>query len=88
MEDMIGCYKLHEDSKKRLDEMGYICQEGFRANGPGIASHTVEDHPENPLPDNFYEIDVLERHLNVRTPRSIQRLQMTCGYPHLTLTEQ
>ena len=25
MADTIGCYILHKDSKKRLDEMGYIC---------------------------------------------------------------
>ena len=67
-EDMIGCYKLHDDSKKRLDEMGYICREDLRDNEPGIAFQTVEDQPENPLPDDFYEIDdVLERRLSKDT---------------------
>ena len=68
MEDTIGCYKLHEDSKKRLDEMGYICRGDFQNNGPGIAPLTVEDQPDNPLPDDFYEIDnVLERRLSKDT---------------------
>ena len=68
MEDTIGCYILHEDSKKRLDEMGYICRGDFRDNEPGIAPHTVEDQAENPLPDDFYEIDnVLERRLSKDT---------------------
>ena len=68
MEDTIGCYKLHEDSKKRLDEMGYICRGDFRGNVPGIAPHAVENQPENPLPDDFYEIDnVLERRLSKDT---------------------
>jgi len=65
MEDMIGCYKLHDDSKKQLDEMGYICRDDLRDSEPGIASQTVEDQPENPLLDDFYEIDyVLERWLS------------------------
>ena len=68
MEDTIGCYILHEDSKKRLDEMGYICRGDFRDNEPGIAPNTVEDQAENPLPDDFYEIDnVLERRLSKDT---------------------
>ena len=67
-EDTIGCYKLHEDSKKRLDEIGYICRGDFRDNEPEIAPHTVEGQPENPLPDDFYEIDnILERRLSKDT---------------------
>ena len=73
MKDTIGCYILHKDSKKRLDEMGYICRGDFQDNEPGIASHTMEDQPDNPLPDDFYEIDsVLERHLSKDT--------LTCEY--------
>ena len=69
----ISCFKLHKDLKKRLDEMGYICQGDFGDNGPGIASHTMEDQPENPLLENFYKRDnVLERHLSKDT--------LTCEY--------
>lgn len=68
MEDTIGCYILHKDSKKQLDKMGYVCRWDFRDNEPGIASHTVEDQPENPLLDDFYKIDsVLERRLSKDT---------------------
>ena len=35
---------------------------------PGIVPLTVEDQPDNPLPDDFYEIDnVLERRLSKDT---------------------
>lgn len=45
--------------------MGYICRGDFRDYGPGIAPLTVEDQPDNPLLDDFYEIDnVLERSLS------------------------
>ena len=45
--------------------MGYICRGDFRDNGPGIAPLTMEDQPDNPLPDDFYKIDnVLERRLS------------------------
>ena len=73
MEDTIGCYILHKDSKKRLGEMGHICRGDYRDNEPRIASHTVEDQPENPLPGDFYKIDsVLERRLSKDT--------LTCEY--------
>lgn len=45
--------------------MGYIYRGDFRDYGPGIAPLTVEDQPDNPLLDDFYEIDnVLERSLS------------------------
>ena len=65
MEDTPGCYRLHETSKKRMDEMGYICRGDVKHDADAATPETtVEEQSTTPLPDDFYEIDdLLERRL-------------------------
>ena len=64
-EDTPGCYLLHETSKKRLKEMGYVCRgDGHLITETSISERAIEEDAENQLPEDFYEIDdVLERHI-------------------------
>lgn len=44
--------------------MGYICGGDFQGDRHATAYMAMEDNPENPLPDDFYEInDVVQRRL-------------------------
>ena len=68
-EDIPGCYRLHETSKKHLNEMGYVCRGECQSGSTFPASEAaMEEHEENQLPDDFYEIEeVLERRLCHKT---------------------
>ena len=65
-ENTPGSYKLHEASKKLLNEMGFICRGDGKLAETEAASYqtTVDEQQEDTLPDDFYEIkDVLQRRL-------------------------
>ena len=68
-EEIPGCYRLHDTSKKRLNEMGYVDRRECQLNTASSGLETaVEEHSENQLPEDFYEIDdVLERRLCEKT---------------------
>ena len=68
-EESPGCYKLHDTSRKRLQELGYVCREEIESDaGPGTSATVVEDPPDNHLPEEFYEIeDIVERRLCNKT---------------------
>ena len=65
-ENTPGSYKLHEASKKLLNEMGFICRGDVKLDETEAASYqtSLDEQQEDPLPDDFYEIeDVLQRRL-------------------------
>ena len=68
-EEIPGCYRLHDTSKKRLNDMGYVDRRECQLNTASSGLETaVDEHSENQLPEDFYEIDdVLERRLCEKT---------------------
>ena len=65
-ENSAGCYKLHEASKKLLNEMGFVSQGGVKLDETEEASSetNMDEQLGDPLPEDFYEIeDVLQRRL-------------------------
>ena len=57
-ENITGCYKLHEESRKLLHEMGFICRGDYKDDGHAAATPIIEEEQlQNPLPDDFYEIE-------------------------------
>ena len=57
-ENITGCYKLHEESRKLLHEMGFICRGDYQDDGHAAATPIIEEEQlQNLLPDDFYEIE-------------------------------